>query len=341
MKKLLFVLVVLAACTKKQAAEKTVEEIPAVGLVSVSEQALSHPVVGSGVLSSKSELKLGFKTGGMIKRVFVNEGQNVAEGQLLAELDLSEIEAQVGQTQLGLAKAQRDADRVKNLYADSIATYTQLQDATTALELAQKTSEIARFNQKLSKIYAPAAGRILRKIADQGELITPFAPALILATGNSAYIVNIGLSDTDIVKVKIGDMATIKLDAYPGEIFKASVTQIAQSVNPSTGTFELELQIENTKNKRLISGFVAKAEIAQNAAQTGLVIPIESLIEAESDFAYVFVYQATSKRVQKKQIQIGKIYGSNVAVLAGLAKGDQLVTAGANFLFDNAQVTVN
>lgn len=139
---------------------------------------------------------------------------------------------------------------MKNLLNDQAATQTQFQDVTSALEAAQQQVTAAQFNQKLSKIFAPAAGRILRKISDQGELITPFAPALILGTGSSAYIVELGLTDKDIVKIKTGNKATVELDAYPGEKFYATVSQIAQTVNPASGTFEVQLTLSST-NKNL------------------------------------------------------------------------------------------
>jgi RND family efflux transporter MFP subunit len=345
MKKYLSLIVIAllsASCSKEKAEQKQqVEESQTISTTSVVRKSLTEPIIGSGVLASKSEMKLAFKTGGMIKRVYVNEGQFVKEGQLLAELDLSEIDAQVNQAKIGLAKAERDLERVKKLYADEATTLTTVQDATTGYEAAEKTVEIARFNQKLSKIYAPQSGRILRKISEQGELITPFAPAFILATGESAYIVNIGLADKDVVKVKMGDKAAIYLDAYPNQPFTATITQIAQAVNPATGTFEIELQIQNQAGKKLISGFVAKAEINQPNVASSLVIPVESLVEANGAKAFVFTLSTDNKTVNKKEIQVGRIIGSDVEVLNGLSEGSQIVLSGANFLSEGSRVKVS
>jgi RND family efflux transporter MFP subunit len=345
MKKYLSLIVIAllsASCGKEKAEQKQqIEESQTVSTTSVIRKSLTTPIIGSGVLASKSEMKLAFKTGGMIKRVYVNEGQFVKSGQLLAELDLSEIDAQVNQAKIGLAKAERDLERVKKLYADEATTLTTVQDATTGFEAAEKTVEIARFNQKLSKIYAPQSGRILRKISEQGELITPFSPAFILATGESAYIVNIGLADKDVVKVKMGDKATVYLDAYPNQPFTATITQIAQAVNPATGTFEVELQIQNQEGKKLISGFVAKAEINQPNVASSLVIPVESLVEANDSKAFVFTLSPDNKTVKKNEVQIGRIIGSDVEVLGGLAEGSQIVLAGANFLSEGSRVKVS
>lgn len=349
MKNYIFILLatalIIASCGKKQEAKKTeAEEILTVEVQPVSRKSLSEPIIASGVLSSKSEMKLAFKTGGMIRRIYVQEGQSVREGQLLAELDLSEIDAQVRQAKLGLEKSERDLERVKKLYADEATTLTNVQDATTGFDVAKQSVQVAEFNQKLSRIYAPTSGRILRKISEQGELITPFAPAFILGTGESAYIVNVGLADRDVVKVKIGDMATVYLDAYPNETFQARITQIAQTVNPATGTFEAELQIQPSGRKGIQaafrSGFVAKAEISTGKAPSTLAVPIEALVEADKNTAFVYAYNASSQSVSKIPVSIGSIFGSNVAIISGISEGTQIVTKGANFLSDKSKVKV-
>jgi RND family efflux transporter MFP subunit len=335
----------IVSCGKKQETKKAeAEEILTVEVQPVSRKSLSEPIIASGVLTSKSEMKLAFKTGGMIRRMYVQEGQSVREGQLLAELDLSEIDAQVRQAKLGLEKSERDLERVKKLYADEAATLTNVQDATTGFDVAKQSVQVAEFNQKLSRIYAPTSGRILRKISEQGELITPFAPAFVLGTGESAYIVNVGLADRDVVKVKIGDVATVYLDAYPNEAFQARITQIAQTVNPATGTFEAELQIQPNGKKGIRaafrSGFVAKAEISTGKAPSILAVPIEALVEADKNTAFVYSYNVKSQSVSKIPVSIGSISGSSVAIISGISEGTQIVTKGANFLSDKSKVKV-
>lgn len=266
---------IIVSCSKSTDQKKNQhEEISVVEISPVLRKILGESIEAAGVLSSKSEIKLAFKTGGLIKRIYVNEGQFVKAGQLLAELDLAEIDAQVNQAKIGLQKATRDFDRIKKLYEDEAATQTNLLDANSGLELATQSMQAAVFNQKLSKIFAPVSGRILRKISEQGELITPFSPAFILGTGSqSAFIVNVGVADKEVVKLQVGNNATISIDAYPDENFKATVSQIAQSVNPATGTYEVELQLSPNK-KNMISGFVARAVIQPVNKNSSLVLQI-------------------------------------------------------------------
>ncbi|MDV7400678.1 hypothetical protein RZS08_55190, partial [Arthrospira platensis SPKY1] len=99
-------------------------------------------------------------------------------------LDLTEIEAQVRQAKEGLDKARRDLQRAQNLYADSIATLEQVQNATTAVEVATQSVEIAEFNRQFSEIRAPFAGKVVAKLLNEGEVTGPGTPVFyLIATG--------------------------------------------------------------------------------------------------------------------------------------------------------------
>jgi RND family efflux transporter MFP subunit len=343
MKKILFIALTVGAlifsCKTKEKKEKAVEDsqLQTIEVATVQSQNLTDQINASGILASKSELKLAFKTGGMIKRMYASEGQSVSAGQLLAELDMSEIDAQVNQAKIGFQKAKRDFERVKKLFDDEAATQTTFQDANSGLEIATQALTAAEYNRKLSKIYAPVAGRILRKIAEQGELIVPFSPALILGTGANAYILNVGLADKEIVKLKIGDKGSVELDAYPNEKFSARVSQIAQTINPATGTYEVELEMQAT-NKKLISGFVAKVNILPSITNNSLVLPITAVVEADAQNAFVFVFDSASSKVYKKPVKIGKIYEDTVELIAGVSQGEQIVTRGSGFVVDGEKV---
>ncbi len=334
-------LVFLCACGNKTTKTNTqsTEEILPVQIAAIETKIISDEIISSGMLSSKSETKLAFKTGGLIKHIYVQEGQYVKAGQLLAELDLSEIDASVGQAQIGLAKAQRDYDRAQKMYTDEAATKTNVQDALSGLEIAQQGIKAASFNKKLSKIVAPSNGVILRKIVEQGELITPFMPAFVLGSGAGSYVVNLGLTDKQIVKVNKGDQADISLDAYPGETFKATVSQISQTINPSTGTFEVELMLLPT-NKKLMSGFMANGTIKDKSGVKALVVPVSALQEAEMSTAFVYVYDPKTQSAFKREIKIGKVFNADVQILGGIKEGEQVITQGSGFVNDNQKVKI-
>ena len=141
----LLLAVALWACGSK--AEKastpvqTDEVVVPVKLAPVRMATRAEPIVASGLVSSAEEARLSFKVGGIINQMLVDEGQTVRKGQLLATLDLTEMNAQVSQAQLASEKAERDLGRVKSLYADTAATLEQLQNATTGTERSETESD--------------------------------------------------------------------------------------------------------------------------------------------------------------------------------------------------------
>ncbi|MBK7633850.1 MAG: biotin/lipoyl-binding protein [Saprospiraceae bacterium] len=147
---------------------------------------------------SEAEARPSFKTGGVIKKTYVKEGDIVSKGQLLATLEMQEINAQVQQAEEGLQKVLRDKNRVGNLYKDSVATLEQYQNVTSAYEVAKRTSEIAQFNRLYSEVRAPISGKIIKQIMYSGEITGPGNPIYaILGVGKSDWVIQAGLTDRD------------------------------------------------------------------------------------------------------------------------------------------------
>ena len=177
-------------------------------------------------------LKLSFKTGGIVASVNVKEGDRVKKGDLLAALDLSEIKANVVQAQNGYEKALRDIERVENLYRDSVATLEQKQNATTALNVAKSTLEIARFNLAHSSITAPGDGIILKQLSRRNEMVAAGYPVFFFGSSGKQWKIKANLSDRDIVRVNPGDSAVVNFDAHPEVEFCAVVDQVGGIANP-------------------------------------------------------------------------------------------------------------
>src|SRR5581483_2717579 len=110
----------------------------------------------------------------------VKEGDHIIKGQLLATLDLTEINAQVQQAAQSVEKVQRDVNRVKNLYNDTVATLEQVQNTNTQLSVAEENLRIARFNQQYAQIRATENGTILKKLMNEGELAAAGAPVFAM-----------------------------------------------------------------------------------------------------------------------------------------------------------------
>ncbi len=329
---------VFSFCTEKQ--EPSVKDnTVTVKTATVMKEEVSIPVHSSGKLSSSSEIKLSFKTGGIIRNIYKDDGDKVKRGEILAKLNLSEINSQVAQAREGFQKAERDLNRIENLYKDSVVTLEQLQNMRTAFEVAKSNLNIAEFNKEHSTITAPTDGIILKRYNEAGEIIGPGAPVFLFGSENSGWIVKVGITDKDVVRLSTSDSAVVKVDAYPGHDFKAFVTEVGASANPHTGTFEVELTLVST-DKKLSSGFVAKVDISPSQKEVYKTIPIEALFEAHGNEGYVFTYDPKTMTSVKTNITIKKILSDKIIVASGLDSINEVITDGVEYLSGGQKVIV-
>jgi RND family efflux transporter MFP subunit len=329
---------VIAGCGTSEANSNAVEAV-AVRTVKVEKANIAQPIRATGVLSGKAESKLSFKIGGIVDRIVVSEGQSVRRGQLLATLKLAEINAQVHQAQNAFDKAARDLQRVQNLYRDSVATLEQFQDATTGYEVAKSSLEIAKFNWQYASIYAPANGKILKRFAEVNELVSPGTPVLLMRNAQDGWVLKTGLADRDVVRVAIGDTARLTFDAYPNQIFSATVSEISGTASPMTGTYEVELRVEPAEDTAFLSGMIAKAEISPSKKSRVSLVPIESLVEADGMRGSVYMI-SPSHAAKKVSVAVAFIHGNQAAIAAGLDGIDEVITDGAAYLNDGDAIKI-
>jgi RND family efflux transporter MFP subunit len=334
---LLLVFLPVVSC-RNESPVKSSGTITPVRVAEASAETVSIPVHSSGILMSEEEMKLSFKTGGIVLKINADEGKKVKKGDILATLNLSEINAQVSQARSGYDKAIRDYSRTKNLYSDSVATLEQLQNASTALSVARSNLDIALFNLSHSKIVAPDNGIILKQFVKPNELVAPGYPVFLFGTSGKAWKVRTGLSDRDIVKVNNGDSAVVKMDAWPGVEFPASVEQVGEMANPVTGTYDAELILED-RGYRLATGFVVSADIFPSGKESFLLVPLGSIVESDGQSGYVFTVDDSSK-VSKIRVEIITVIGTNAAISNSSGQIIRVVSEGAAYLRDGEKVKV-
>ncbi|MFN0215513.1 MAG: efflux RND transporter periplasmic adaptor subunit [Saprospiraceae bacterium] len=333
----------LGGCGSKQNTEKVLESVVTdesipVRTAPVQQKNVALPILASGILSSSAEQRLSFKIAGIIRKIYVDEGDLVRPGQLLAVLDKTEIDAQVNQAQQGLTKAERDLARVEGLYRDSSATLELLQNATTGRDIAKETARIATFNQQYAEIRATRAGKIIKKLVNEGEITGPGMPAFVLfETGADDWVVITHVSDRDWARLNTGMASSVKMDAYEGVIFKGKVSDLAPAADPASGLYPVEIRIQ-PQGKRFAPGLFATVEIIPDKSRPYVVIPIESIVEGNGQQAFVFALQTDGVSVKKMPVQVAFIEEDHAVIASGLEGVTEVVTSGAPYLSEKKKV---
>jgi membrane fusion protein, multidrug efflux system len=332
-------LALFAGCGSKEA--PPAPKATPVRVQSVTRGPAVPPIDTNGVVVTKDEMRLSFKVGGVVRRIHVQEGDVVKRGARLAEIELTEVSAQVEQARQLADKATRDLKRGENLYADQVISLEQLQDLRTQSAMAAAQYESARFNLGHSMITAPQDGRILRKLVEERELVPPGAPVLVFGESGRGYVVRAALADREIVNVKLGDKGEIRMDAFPGQAMSGTIVEIASAADERSGMFPIEV-IFDTPPPRLVSGLVARLRLAPTSEAPPLTyVPMAALVEGDGDRASVFVIDGKiPPKAIRRDVKVAFITADSIALESGLEAGESVITDGALFLENGEAVEI-
>lgn len=346
MKKTILILITIsslfiASCGKKENEDIKDKDIVPVKVVELKKEMVSKPINASGQFTTDDETYLSFKTGGVINKIFVKEGDAIKKGQLLASLDLKEIDAMVQQAKAGYQKALRDFNRAENLYKDSVATLEQYQNARTGLEVAQKQLSIAEFNYNYSEIRALENGYILKKFTNEGQIVGSGMPVLQTnGAQKSNWFLKVSISDKEWATIKIMDKAEVTLDTSPGKSFNGHVVRRSEGVDPFTGTFFADIKLTSFDESKFASGMFGKATIFPSSKISAWLIPFDALLDADGNNGYVFVTNDNST-ANKIKVTVSEIENEKIWITSGLDNYPKLIVTGSAYLNDNSKIRID
>lgn len=295
----------------------------------------------SGLIASNSEARLSFKIGGMISRIYVKEGDHVSPGQLLATLDLTEIDAQVQQATQNVEKSQRDESRISNLYKDTVASLEQLQNSHTQLTVATEALRIARFNRQYAQIRATSAGTILQKLMNEGEYASAGNAVLLFnGAGSGDWVVRFGVSDKDWAALHQGDKASIAIEAYPDQHFTGTVTKLAEGADAAGGTYAVEVTVSPMGHK-LAPGLFCTLQLQPAGSRSLTLIPVEALAEGDGNTGFVYTVNPDHRTVKKLPVRIAFLQNDKIAISKGLENVQDVIVDGVGYLTERSTVIVS
>ena len=336
---LILPMAIIIGCSKSETTLQTpIQEkgIP-VQVIELNPGSFSSSIAASGNFSTKDETLLSFKVGGIVSKIYVQEGDAIKKGQILATLDLTEVQAGLNQSKLAYEKAFRDYVRVGRLYKDSVATLEQYQNSKTAMDIAEQQLKTVEFNLTYAQIRATQNGFVLRKFVNPGQQVTSGAPVLqINGATQGNWVLQATVNDQNWSTIAIGDQAMLfasnAADSIPGKVIRKS-----QAADPITGAYWVEVSPTSQDELKLASGMFGKVWISPSQKTEGWQIPYESLLDAQGNEGFVFVTD-DGKLAKKIRVELGKISAASVQVLSGLEGHSKLIVSGSAYLTDGSSI---
>jgi RND family efflux transporter MFP subunit len=292
--------------------------------------------------------------GGKIARIYVEAGERVVKGQLLAELENESIRLQLKQAQAGVAVAEagfadalRNKERMDRLIKENAVSEQQREkvqlafDAAAAqLEQAKAALNLTQYALNVSLMKAPFAGVVASKNAEVGDVINPMmggfgggAGGVLTLMDYSTIKLAVAISGEDIGRIRKGQEAVLRVGSLPGRDFRGVVRVVNLTADPMNKKFGVEVYVPNP-DAALRPGTFGDLIFEVESHENALVVPQSAILEN----TYVFV--AEGGKAVRKNVKLGLQNTTMIEVLSGLAEGDPVVVEGNYGLEDGAALQV-
>jgi membrane fusion protein (multidrug efflux system) len=276
------------------------------------------------------------KVSGNLDNVYVDIGSPVRAGQLLAQIDTTELFQQYQQAAATYDNARLTFQRNKELIDQNLIARQDLDNAEASMKVAKSAFETAKTKLGYASITAPFAGTITKRYLDQGANVTSNNVNLFMLMDMSAMKIIIPVQEKDLPRVAKGKKALIRVDAYPGQTFEGVATRLSQAVDLTTRTMDVEIDIPN-QEKLLKPGMYANVILIVGVQKNGLTLPTMALAKDEQG-TYIFVVEGNT--AHRRTVTPGRENNGRTQIFTGLSPKENVVTVGQQFVKDGNPVTI-
>ena len=291
-----------------------------------------------GVARGRRSVNITSPTSQLITRVLFTDGQRVAAGAPLVQLQAREEDAGVGEARARVDQARSMYNRYRQLGERGFASPMMIEQYETELATAQASLEAARARQGDRTIRAPFAGVLGLSTVTAGTLVNPGG---IIATLDDIDVVRVDfpIPERYLSVLRPGAAITANIDAYGDETFTGRIALIDTRVNEQTRSVTARAEIPNPGG-RIRPGMAVRVAV-QQGQRSSVAVP-EAAVQYEGDAAFVYRIARGEKgsTAQRVEIEAGAVEGGYVEILSGLNASDRVVASGLNRIQPNAPVTV-
>jgi RND family efflux transporter MFP subunit len=317
----------------------------------------------TGDVTANIETNVGTKVEGMVQAVYVDMGDHVSAGQALAQLDPTDLNRQLVQTQAQIqvdqaniqsdqassAQAATTDQRDQSLYNSGALSQSDFDTAQLALStaqaglqaaqgtLAKDEAAVAIIQQELDEltITSPVDGIVVTRSIELGEEISTATTCFTIAQTSTLYV-TVNVSEQNISGVKQGTTAQITVPDVGTTVFQGQVTEISPTLNPTSQAYPVQIQILNP-DPAILPGMTASVLFTGLQSQPGVIIPVQAIEETPQGSE---VFTVENSVAHLNLVQIGATSSTQAVVTSGLQAGEQVVITGQDLLSDNVRVAV-
>ncbi|MHA7829799.1 MAG: efflux RND transporter periplasmic adaptor subunit [Flagellimonas sp.] len=316
-------------------------KLPLVSTLTVQLKEFQHYLELQGDVVTDQNVLVYPEMSGTLYRVYVEEGQRVSKGQLLASIDDGGLSSQLAQLKTQAELAKTTFERQKRLWEQNIGSEIQYLQAKTQFEAQQSAVKQLESQVGKSSIRAPFSGIVDNVIKDEGTVVSPGPGSEVFRIVNlSDMYIDVEVPESHLPNVIPGK----EVEAYfpvLGETIKTKVRQTGNFINPSNRSFIAEVPVPN-KNGHIKPNLTAQVKINDYTNKNAILIPQSVVSENAEGEQYVYIIDDQDGELiaKKSIIKPGLTQGDYLEVLEGISAGSQVIVEGARSIRDGQTVKV-
>jgi membrane fusion protein (multidrug efflux system) len=294
---------------------------------------IAQEIIAVGSLRSNESVVLSSEIAGRIAGIHFREGQPVAKGTLLFELDDSIYRAELEQARAGLALSQSNHTRAEELSGRNLISTRERDEAAAKLDVDRAAVKLAEARLAKTRIRAPFEGVVGLRPVSPGDYITA-GQALAPLEQLSVLKADFRLSEAALSVIKVGQTLNLEVDAYPGKVFPGRVYAIDPRLAEETRSIGVRARVPNDKGE-LRPGLFARVRLVVAERGNAVLVP-EQAIVPQGDQPFVYVIE--DGKAVMRPVQLGVRQSGRVEVVSGVKPGDVVITAGVQKIGPGAPV---
>lgn len=336
---LLVLIMALSFCGKKKETADRQQQPLLVKAERPQQGTLSKYFNYKGTVSAWKTANIVPDASGRVGRILKKQGDKVAQGELLATLDMTSLELQQKQARAAVAVAETahqnarlNEERMKKLLENKAISSMQYENAKLALDAADTQLKSARANLDLvdytaknAFMKAPFAGIIAAKNMEEGDMINPMmgmGQSILTLMDLSRIKIAVDAAAEEIEKIAIGQKCLVRISSRPGETFNGEVYSKNLAADPLSKTFQVEVEVDNPEMK-IKAGVYADVAIEYIRHENVLILPLSALLAGDQQ-----VMISENGRARKRAVTIGEKNHTRFEVLSGVKPMDMVLVEG-------------
>jgi RND family efflux transporter MFP subunit len=333
---LLLMFFAFSGCKSKKEEQPQAETIKFVKVETIDEGATQNKITLNGKVKEKSLTTLSFRVGGPLSKLNVKQGDFVRAGQIIAEIDFRDYELQVQSTKAQYDQVKGEYERYKKLIEQNKIPENTFEKVESGYLMAKTAYENAQNQLKDTKLKAPFSGYVYEKDAENYQTVGAGTPIVSLID-NSRLEAVMPVSESQLQRVKKAKEYLLSVDNANVKNQPVQLQSISEKTM-SDGLFQAKFTFSNSKDTKVTPGMTADITIMCNVNDSQLIIPTSAVFH-EGTSSYVWIFNSSSGTVSKKAVSV-ELGGGNgeMIIKSGLTGGEQIVTAGVNYLVEGQKV---